>query len=86
MTMIIWLIIICITCFLMLCFEINWIELNWIVAEPLWTWLQSAHNLSFLLADHYRKVVKEMFTGSETAKKLSEAGQFEVLTVWRSTI
>ena len=37
----------------------------------LWTWLQSAHNLSFLLAHHFRKVVKEMFQDSETAKKLS---------------
>ena len=32
----------------------------------LWTWLQSPHNLSFLLADHFRKLVKEMFADSET--------------------
>ena len=32
----------------------------------LWKWLQSPHNLSFLLEDHFRKVVKEMFPGSET--------------------
>ena len=37
----------------------------------LWTWLQSVHNLSFLLADRFRKVVKEIFPDSETAKKLS---------------
>ena len=37
----------------------------------LWKWLQSPHNLSFLLEDHFRKVVKEMFPDSETAKMLS---------------
>ena len=70
--------------FNIVCFEINWIDL--LQNHCLWTWLQSAHNLSFLLSDHYRKVVKEMFPGSETAKKFSDVGQFEVLTVWRSTI
>ena len=48
---------------------------GWLLYEPknlcLWTWLQSAHNLSFMLAHHFRKVLKEMFPDSETAKKLS---------------
>ena len=41
----------------------------------LWTWLQSPHNLSFLLADYFRKVVKEMFPDSET-----------VIVVWTQRI